>query len=62
MTRAVTLLLVGLGIGYFIGFADGRRNDRNIVVRAIERVAGVAESTVGEREKGIKEEMKQITP
>lgn len=64
MARQIALVLLGLAIGYFAGFADGRRNDRNIVVRVVvrvvERVGGVAENTVGARDRQVREELERM--
>lgn len=62
MAKRVALFLLALAIGYFLGFADGRRNERNLVVRAVDRVSGVAENTVGAREKRVQKELEELTP
>jgi hypothetical protein len=62
VAKQIAIILAALVIGYFVGFADGRRNDRNIVVRVVERVGGVAENTVGERQRRVKEEVEGLTP
>ena len=47
MLRVLFLLFVGIAIGYFLGFGDGRKNDQNIVTRLVERAGGAARSSVG---------------
>lgn len=44
--KNVLLILAGLAIGYFAGFKDARKHDRNIVVRAVESVGGDARANV----------------
>ena len=60
MAKQIGLFLLALAIGYFVGFSDGRHHTRNIVVRVVERVGGVAENTVGERERRLKEEIGEV--
>ncbi len=62
MAKQVALVLLALALGYFLGFADGRRHTRNLVVRVVERVQGVAENTVGAREERVKEELERMEP
>lgn len=38
--KKLLLLLAGVAIGYFVGFADARGNDETIVVRMVDRVGG----------------------
>jgi hypothetical protein len=38
--KKVLLLLVGIAIGYFVGFKDARSNDETIVARLVTRVGG----------------------
>jgi hypothetical protein len=47
MFRFLLILVVGIAIGYFIGFGDGQTNDKNVVVRTIDRVGGTARDRVG---------------
>jgi hypothetical protein len=37
MLRTLVLLVIGVAIGYFLGFGDGQKNDRNIVERLVGR-------------------------
>lgn len=60
MAKEIGLFLLALAIGYFVGFTDGRHHTRNIILRAVDRVAGVAENTVGERERKLKEELGEM--
>lgn len=62
VAKQIALILLGLAIGYFVGFADGRRNDRNIVVRVVERVGGAADRTVGARDRAVREEIERMNP
>lgn len=62
MARGIALFVAALAIGYLVGFADGRRHDRNIVIRVVERVGGVAENTVGERQRRVSEEIDPMNP
>ncbi|MGH7545796.1 MAG: hypothetical protein ACREKI_06400 [Gemmatimonadota bacterium] len=62
MAKGIALFVAALAIGYFVGFADGRRHDRNIVIRVVERVGGVAENTVGERQRKVSEEIDPMNP
>jgi hypothetical protein len=47
MFRILFLIVVGIMIGYFIGFSDAQTNDKNIVSRTLERVGGSARDNVG---------------
>ena len=47
MLRVLLLLFVGVAIGYFMGFKDGRAHDQNVVQRLVERAGGAARSGVG---------------
>jgi len=40
MLRILVLLVIGIAIGYFLGFGDGQKNDRNIVERLVDRAGG----------------------
>ena len=42
MFRTIVLLIVGLAIGYFLGFGDGQKNDKNIIERLVARAGGTA--------------------
>lgn len=42
------VLLVGLVIGYWVGFKDAQGNEHMIVTRIIERVQTFGDRTVGE--------------
>jgi hypothetical protein len=47
MFRVIFILLVGITIGYFIGFRDAETHDKNIIGRTIDRVGGSARDNVG---------------
>lgn len=38
--KTILLIVIGLAIGYFAGFEDGRTHDKNLVARVVERVGG----------------------
>jgi hypothetical protein len=40
MLKYVILLVVGLCVGYGLGFQDAKQNDETIVARMVERVGG----------------------
>lgn len=44
MFRILLLLIIGIAIGYFIGFSDARTHDRHIVQRLVDRAGGAARS------------------
>jgi hypothetical protein len=46
MLRILFLLIVGIAIGYMIGFNDARTHDRHIVQRLVDRAGGSARSGV----------------
>lgn len=62
MAKQIALVVAALAIGYWVGFTDGRRHDRNIIVRVVDRVGGVAENTVGERQRKVSEEIDSLKP
>jgi hypothetical protein len=62
VAKRVALVLAALVLGYFLGFADGRRHESNVIVRAVQRVQGVGEHTVGARERKIREELNGLRP
>ncbi|HYV96682.1 MAG TPA: hypothetical protein VE967_04415 [Gemmatimonadaceae bacterium] len=47
MFRVLFLLIVGISIGYFAGFKDGRQHDRTVIQRLVDRAGGAARSSVG---------------
>jgi hypothetical protein len=47
MFRVLFILVVGIAIGYFIGFGDAQTHDKNFIGRTIERVGGSARDNVG---------------
>lgn len=46
MLRILVLLIVGVAIGYFIGFNDARTHDKNVVERLVSRAGGSARTGV----------------
>ncbi|GAC1476806.1 MAG: hypothetical protein NVS1B4_18360 [Gemmatimonadaceae bacterium] len=40
MMKYVFVLVVGVAVGYFYGFADGRVNVENIVLRTVAQISG----------------------
>lgn len=45
MIRRLLMVVVWLGIGYFVGFADARQHERTIVSRTADRFRGIARDT-----------------
>lgn len=46
MLRTLFLLIVGLAIGYFIGFSDARKHDQDIIQRLVNKAGGAARGNV----------------
>ena len=45
MLRTLLLLVIGIAIGYFLGFGDAQSNERNFVERLVDRAgAGMRDS------------------
>ena len=40
MLKYVILLVIGVCIGYTLGFQDAKQNDQNVVARLVQRVGG----------------------
>jgi hypothetical protein len=40
MLKYVILLVIGVCVGYGLGFQDARQNDENVVARLVMRVGG----------------------
>lgn len=55
MARRLLMFLAGVALGYCTGFSDAIRHEHNVVVRAVERVRGVARNTVGARGRELEE-------
>lgn len=47
MFRLLFILAIGITIGYFIGFKDAQTNDKNLILRTIDRAGGSARDRVG---------------
>ena len=47
MFRVLLILVVGISIGYFIGFGDAQTHEKNVIGRTIERVGGSSRDKVG---------------
>lgn len=43
MKKLLVALLLGLAVGYFYGFADAKKYEKNIVSRVVARVGGKGE-------------------
>jgi hypothetical protein len=46
MLKYVILLVVGISVGYALGFQDAKQNDLNVVARLVERVGGTNRENV----------------
>lgn len=46
-------LLIGLGIGYFVGFSDARKHDRNIIQRSVDRTGAKSSERNQARDAGL---------
>ena len=46
MTKILSLLLVGVALGYWLGFNDAQLNNENIAVRLINQAGGRTRETV----------------
>ena len=40
MLKYVILLVIGICVGYTLGFQDAKQNDQNVVARLVQRVGG----------------------
>jgi hypothetical protein len=40
MLKYVILLVIGVCVGYGLGFQDAKQNDENVVARLVQRVGG----------------------
>jgi hypothetical protein len=40
MLKYVILLVIGVCVGYSLGFQDAKQNDQNVVARLVTRVGG----------------------
>jgi len=46
MLKYVILLVIGLCVGYSLGFQDAKQNDENVVARLVLRVGGANRENV----------------
>jgi hypothetical protein len=46
MFRNLVLLIVGLAIGYFLGFGDAKKHDDHIVKRLVGKAGGAARTNL----------------
>jgi hypothetical protein len=46
MLKYVILLVIGVCVGYSLGFQDAKQNDQNVVARLVERVGGTNRDNV----------------
>lgn len=47
MLRVLFFIVIGIAIGYFLGFSDAQEHEKNIIGRTMERVGGSARDNVG---------------
>jgi hypothetical protein len=40
MLRTLLTIVIGIAIGYFLGFGDAQKNDRHFVERLVDRAGG----------------------
>ena len=60
VARRVFVFLLGVSLGYCTGFSDAKRHEHNVLVRAVERVRGVARNTVGARGRSLKKTAEEL--
>ena len=53
--RRVFMFLLGVSLGYCTGFQDAQDNERNVLVRMVERVQAFGEASVRNRERAVEE-------
>lgn len=46
MARLLFLLLIGIALGYALGFQDAKMHDDNVVTRLVERAGGSTRARV----------------
>lgn len=46
MLKYVILLVIGICVGYSLGFQDAKQNDQNVVARLVTRVGGANRENV----------------
>ena len=46
MLKYVILLVIGVCVGYGLGFQDAKQNDENVVARLVQRVGGTNRDNV----------------
>jgi hypothetical protein len=46
MFKVLLLIVIGIAIGYFLGFNDAQKHDINIVQRVVNRAGGAARNSV----------------
>jgi hypothetical protein len=47
MIRVIFIFVVGLGLGYWVGFKDARMHKEDVVARTVARVGGQTRRDVG---------------
>ncbi len=60
MARRLFMFLLGVSLGYCTGFSDAKRHEHNLLVRAVERVQGVARNTVGTRGRSLQKTAEEL--
>ncbi len=60
LARRVLIFLLGVSLGYCTGFSDAKRHGHNVLVRAVERVRGVARNTVGARGRALQRTAEEL--
>ena len=60
VARRLFMFLLGVSLGYCTGFSDAKRHGHNVLVRAVERVRGVARNTVGARGRALQRTAEEL--
>lgn len=51
--RFIFAIAIGIGIGYFAGFSDAQKHDRNIVERTVNKTGDRSRERTESRDKGL---------
>ena len=51
--RFILAIAIGIGIGYFAGFSDAQKHDRNIVERTVNKTGDRSRERTESRDKGL---------
>lgn len=49
MKKALLLLIVGIAVGYWLGFNDAQSNSEDIVTRLVNATGGSTRNTIGSK-------------